>query len=235
MTQLIKSLVVVSKMVYPSMPSGAAKHFLTVCLPLQLLLSPLAFAGEFCGSAQQWIAQTDMQAEVVVYTDHQAFVESKAAIEPLTVPQFFSNPEGTAGIPRVVSCKMKTAEQINAVYGTDGAVAGSSQSCETVLSRLLETRFAQSAGQPTKLGRNDFVIDEEDSTFIGPMWLDPWPFQPVTVDEEGFVHLLSRSLYVPDAWYIPMPDRFKGVYYCHIISPVYLDALISGALPRPGQ
>ncbi|MEP1472659.1 MAG: hypothetical protein ABJK20_09410 [Halieaceae bacterium] len=204
-------------------------------MALKLLFAPLAFADEFCGKAQQWIAQTDMQAKVVVYEDREAFVESKASIEPLTVPQFFSNPEDSAGIPKVVSCKMKTAEQINAVYGIDGAVAGSSQTCETVLSSMLETRFAQKGAHPAVLARGDFVIDDEDSTFIGPMWLDPWPFQPISVDQTGAVHLLSRSLYVPDAWYIPMPDSFKGVYYCHIISPVYLDALITGALPRPPQ
>jgi hypothetical protein len=202
-------------------------------MALPLLFAPLALADEFCGNAQQWIAQTDMQAKVVVYDDREAFVESKASIEPLTVPQHFSNPEVSAGIPKVVSCKMKTAEQINAVYGTDRAVAGSSQSCETVLSRMLEARFAQNSTQAAVLNRSDFVIDDEDSTFIGPMWLDPWPFEPTSVDDAGAIHLLSKSLYVPDAWYIPMPESFKGVYYCHIISPVYLDALITGSLP-PG-
>ena len=233
MTQLIKSLVVLSKMVYPPMPSGVAKHFLTVCLPLQVLLSPLAFAGEFCGSAQQWIAETDMQAEVVVYTDHQAFVESKAAIEPLTVPQFFSNPEGTAGIPRVVSCKMKTAEMINEVYGADSPVAGHSQSCTAVLARVVEESLSSLAGQSPALPREAIVIDEEESTFIGPMWLKPWPFVPVSLDQNGKLHLHSKALYVPDAWYIPMPDSFKGVYYCHLIAPDYLQGLLSGSLPLP--
>lgn len=220
---------------YSLTPSCLTRAHLTILLALLVLLSPLSHAQEFCGEAQQWIAQTDLQAEVVVYDDHEAFVESKASIEPLAVAQFFSNPEENTGIPKVVSCKMKTAEQINAIYGTQGAVAGSSQSCETVLSRMLENGLAQSAGQPSALERSAFVIDEEDSTFIGPMWLEPWPFEPISVDENGAVHLLSRSLYVPDAWYIPMPDSFKGVYYCHLISPVYLDALISGALPAVGE
>lgn len=222
-------------MMYPPLRAPIVKLLFAAFLTLALLFSPLSFADEFCGRAQQWIAQTDMQAQVVVYEDREAFVESKASIQPLTVPQFFSNTEESDGIPKVVSCKMKTAEQINQVYGSDGAVAGSSQGCEVVLSHMLDARFAQIDAQPASLNRSDFVIDEEDSTFIGPMWLEPWPFQPVSVDEAGFVHLLSRSLHVPDAWYIPMPDSFKGVYYCHIISPVYLDALITGLLPRPVQ
>ena len=221
-------------MVYPRKTPAPQRALPIFCLAAQLLFAPLALAEAFCGSAQQWIAQTDMQAEVVLYEDHEAFVESKAAIEPLSVPQFFSNPEPDSGIPRVVSCKMKTAEQLNAVYGAEGAVAGTSQSCETVLSRMLDARFAERTGESLSLNRDDFLIDEEDSTFIGPMWLEPWPFEPLSVDDSGLVHLLSRSLYVPDAWYIPMPDSFKGVYYCHTISPVYLDALITGSLPLQG-
>ncbi len=222
-------------MMYSLMSSVPTWARLTLLLALPVLFSPLSHAEEFCGKAQQWIAQTGLQAQVVVFQDHEAFVESKASIDPLAVAQFSSNPEESTGIPRVVSCKMKTAEQINAVYGTRGAVAGSSQSCETVLAQMLESRFSQDAGTSIALPRDRFVIDEEDSTFIGPMWLDPWPFQPVSLDENGAVHLLSRSLYVPDAWYIPMPDSFKGVYYCHLISPEYLDALVSGAAPLPGQ
>ena len=71
-------------------------------------------------------------------------------------------------------------------------------------------------------------VDPEETTFIGPMWLRPWPFQPLRRDEAGLLHLQSRALYVPFTWWIPMPDRFKGTYYCHLIAPDYLEAVLRG-------
>ena len=75
---------------------------------------------------------------------------------------------------------------------------------------------------------SSLVVDDEDLTFIGPMWLRPWPFEPLYRGEDGQLHLRTRALYVPFNWWIPMPDRFKGTYYCHLIAPWYLEALLRG-------
>ena len=220
-------------MIYPLTDTLSRLIYAALSTALLMARSPLTQAQDFCARAQQWIAETELQAEVISYDDHEAFVESKATISPLTVAQHLSNPEKIKGIATVVSCKMKTAEMINEVYGTDSPVAGRSQSCTTVLARLVEESLTSLAGQSAALSRDAIVIDEEESTFIGPMWLKPWPFDPVSLDEQGKLHLHSKALYVPDAWYIPMPDSFKGVYYCHLIAPDYLDGLLSGSLPMP--
>ena len=220
-------------MIYPL--TGKLSRLIYTVFPAALLmaLSSLTQAQDFCARAQQWIAETELQADVISYDDHEAFVESKATISPLTVAQHLSNPEETKGIATVVSCKMKTAEMINEVYGADSPVAGHSQSCTAVLARVVEESLSSLAGQSPALPREAIVIDEEESTFIGPMWLKPWPFVPVSLDQNGKLHLHSKALYVPDAWYIPMPDSFKGVYYCHLIAPDYLQGLLSGSLPMP--
>ena len=76
------------------------------------------------------------------------------------------------------------------------------------------------------------TIEPEETAYMGPMWLNPWPYPALTVDESGQWHLHAKSLYVPFSWWIPMPDRFKGQYYCHLIYPPYLEALLRGQL-RP--
>lgn len=216
---------------------------LTRCVLLSLALlcavqfSHLASAQEmtvesYCQRAQQIVAKTALVAKVVIPDNHEAFVESKATLDPLTVQQSLSNPVSADNdLARVLSCKMKTAERINAaqpVSADQPAVAQGNGSCQAVHRYWLEQLYAEIPAQQRALSPEQLVIDDEELTFMGPMWLRPWPFEPLYRDDTGVIHIRSKALYVPFAWWIPMPDRFKGTYYCHLISPLYLEALVRG-------
>lgn len=213
---------------------------------IALVLSPLwvsdvrADDGEdsvFCAWAQQLIAGTELVANVATHTGYEDFVKSKADTSPLTVQQYWSNPlNGPGGMPQVVSCKMKTAERINnaqAEAGQESVVAAGDTSCELVHREVLGSLLSRIPRGQLAVPADKLRVDEEDTTFIGPMWLKPWPFEPLYRDEAGLVHIRSRALYVPFAWWIPMPDRFKGTYYCHLIAPDFLEALLRGEV-SPG-
>ena len=188
--------------------------------------------GEHCVQAQQIIAGTELQAAVEIHSDYQSFVESKALDRPLTVQSYASNPlPEENGMTRVLSCKMKTAERINSAYPVAAGatpIASGDSSCEAVHRQWLEELAGSIPAGELALSPTDLVIDEEDLTFMGPMWLRPWPFDPVYRAESGDLHIRTRALYVPFSWWIPMPDRFKGTYYCHLIAPWYLESLLRG-------
>ena len=187
----------------------------------------------FCARAQQVIAGTDLLAQVQNPADYDAFVQSKASDSPFVVQQLLSNPAtDDPQLPRVLSCKMRTAERINALQGKNESspVAAGDTSCAEVHRAMLSQ---VSAGIPVAeqvLAPGSLVIEEEDTTYMGPMWLKPWPFEPVLRGQDGKIHIHSRALYVPHAWWIPMPERFQGNYYCHLISPQYLEALLRGQI-----
>jgi hypothetical protein len=189
-------------------------------------------SGDYCVRAQQIIADTDLVARLNVHTDYDGFVESKALADPLTVQQYFSNPSpGADGMQTVLSCKMKTAERINAanpVAEGTSPPAGVDSSCQAIHQAWLDRMVQQIPGEQLQLSPEKLEVDEEDLTFMGPMWLRPWPFEPLYRGDDGKLHIRSRALYVPYSWWIPMPDRFKGTYYCHLISPLYLEALLRG-------
>ena len=192
----------------------------------------------FCAWAQQVVAGTSLLADVVTQTDYDGFVASKASTEPLTVQQYWSNPvDGSDGLARVVSCKMKTAERINSAYPTlaeDGSpAAAGDQNCDMLQRAVLAEVLNGIPRSELAVPADTLRVDPEEQTFIGPLWLKPWPFQPISRDEAGLLHLHSRALYVPFSWWIPMPDRFKGTNYCHLVAPDFLKAVLLGDVVIP--
>jgi hypothetical protein len=200
-----------------------------------LAFSASAQEPEFCAWAQQVIAQTEEIPAVQVHETRESFIESKAFDEPFTVQQYWSTPVGGEdGMPTVVSCKMRTAERINAAHAPGAVpVAGGDLSCEVLHQQMLASAYATIPAAEQTVPRQQWVVDEEDMTYMGPKWLEPWPFKPLARGEGGSLHLQTRALYVPMAWWIPMPDRFLGNYYCHLIAPDYLRALVRGE-HKPG-
>ncbi len=180
-----------------------------------------------CIQAQQIIAGTGEVAELVQHEDYETFVESKAIAAPLTVQQYFSNPaEGAGGMARVLSCKMKTAQSLN--MGAGAKIARGDTSCQAVHRRWLEELWAEIPEGQRALTADQLQVDDEELTFMGPMWLRGWPYPSLVRGEDGKLHLRSRALYVPHRWWIPVPARFMGTYYCHLVAPEYLEALLRG-------
>jgi hypothetical protein len=192
--------------------------------------------ARFCANAQALIAQVDVVADAAIHETYEAFVDSKVVAYPLEVQQFNSNPqEGTADLFKVVSCKMRTAGSIVDAYAEQGEilVPGEETSCEFLISTMLSEIGEETSMAKLSIDLASVAIDEEDLTFMGPSWLDPWPFEPADMDESGTLHLKSRALYVPWSIFIPAPAAFKGVYYCHLPAPAYLKALLEGSVKAP--
>jgi len=190
---------------------------------------------EYCVRAQQLLAQTEELPAVQVHQTRDSFIESKAFDEPFTVHQYWSSPvAGEGSMPTVVSCKMRTAERINAAHSPGAVpVAQGDLSCDVLHREMLEQVYTAVPSGEQAVPRGQWVVDEEQVTYMGPRWLEPWPFEPLARGDEGGLHLQTRALYVPKAWWIPMPDRFLGNYYCHLIAPDYLRALVRGEF-KPG-
>jgi len=187
---------------------------------------------EYCVQAQQIIAGTELEAKSKIHTEFEEFVESKALDKPLTVQQYSSVPlPGDETMNTVLSCKMKTAERINTAYPSaagEPPVADGDGSCQAVHRAWLDKIANSIPSGELALSPGELVVDDEDLTFIGPMWLRPWPFEPLYRGDDNRLHIRTRALYVPFSWWIPMPDRFKGTYYCHLIAPDYLEAILRG-------
>lgn len=206
------------------------RSLLFLCLTIfQANFVGAAESPAYCLQAQHWIAETEMNPEVVEFQDFDAFVKSKASIEPFQIHKYFSGEQPDGETPAVLSCKLKSAEALNNAFAAEeGAapVAGENTSCQHVTRMMLDQTVARLRQQGLSVAADTFTIDEEESTYMGPQWLADWPFQPVVHDEDGVVHLRTRALQVLDAWYIPLPDSIKGVYYCHLIAPQYLEKLL---------
>jgi hypothetical protein len=212
-----------------------------VVLASLLMASTWSFAqpGEqaVCIEAQAIIATTDLVPELVVHDNHEVFVEAKPADEPFTIHQYSSAPLAADNpLPTVVSCKLRTAERINTAHDDAGGavpVASAETSCDEVHRRMLEAVYTKVAHEEQALPQDAWKVEAEDMKFIGPQWLEPWPFVSVTRASDATLTLHTRALYAPHAWWIPMPERFMGNYYCHLVHPRYLEAVVRGEVSVP--
>lgn len=197
---------------------------------LALVLPAVSLAQDVCVRAQGIIAETSVVPAVRLHTDWEAFVESKPTDQPFEVQEFHSS-HLPGGDITVVSCKMRTAERINASHyddGSDAPPAGVESSCDQVHRTFLDEVYAKVPADQQAVPRDSWLVMEEELTFMGPSWLEPWPFVPVQRQDDGRLALHTRALYAPHAWWIPMPARFLGNYYCHLAAPSYIEALVRG-------
>jgi hypothetical protein len=223
---------------------------LTECSPLMLVGIGLAGASSvvlaqpsltgddanFCSNAQALIAGVEVAATTSINETYESFVDSKVLAYPLEVQQFSSNLfAGSEDSFKVVSCKMRTAGSIVDAYAEHGesVTFGEETNCEFLISTMLSELSDNARSRSTVVAAESVEIDEEELTFMGPSWLDPWPFEPAYIDQSGTLHLKSQALYVPWSIFIPAPAAFKGVYYCHLPAPAYLKALLEGRARAP--
>jgi len=62
----------------------------------------------------------------------------------------------------------------------------------------------------------------------GPVWLAPC--RTTAVDEASVLTIRSKGFVVEftDPRFQKAPERFRGVHYCHFISPWYMEQLLTG-------
>lgn len=187
----------------------------------------------FCTQVQTAIMGNTVPADNMVHPDYEAFVLSKASVDPLRNEQFTT--VGPDGAPRMISCKMKTPDHIQEVYGED-TVNAEARSCEAinrenvaaVIASLTETERAARA-----LPDDGITFEEDISVITGTSWTAPFNF--VTQDDSGSITIQSKRMQVDwtNLLFKMAPERFRGALYCHLIAPEYAKALILGQADIP--
>ncbi|MBL8199589.1 MAG: hypothetical protein JNK40_01335 [Chromatiales bacterium] len=184
---------------------------------------------EFCLEAQRVIVRTDVQPTLIVHADFDAFVKSKAAIEPLTIQQYIWYEDDDPGRPVMISCKLKSADHLNEAFGA-GTSAGNGR-CQD-MNRLTYDRVRAALGavsvEPVIFDPAEEVRNTENPGMTGPDWLKP--YEMTWRDQSGVLHLRSKGFRVDwtDPQFAAMPGRFRGVQYCHLVAPEYLARLVTG-------
>ena len=188
---------------------------------------PPAGLSEFCSEVQYLIGATALPSENVVYENLDAFVKSKAAPKPLITRQFVHYDEDQPDLPKMISCKLKSADHLNFEYGAGSA--GHEGTCRSVNGLTLERVRAARGNSDSPSGVfTNIVLAPDEIGPSGVVWLKP--FTMVRVDGENILHIKSKALYVSwhDERFLKMPARFRGTHYCHLIAPSYLRRLLGG-------
>jgi len=204
-------------------------------------LARLPVAENFCLDAQRVVTRTAVPMQVVIHADLPAFVKSKALIEGPTIQQFsWYDADGNI---QGYSCKMKSADHLNLVFGA--GAAGPEGYCQTMNEQVYELvrrdidnpRFAQlvfDSNEPT-----DSAVP---SNMTGPQWLMPYAL--TSVDAAGDLHIAASGFVIEfdDPRYQRFPPSWRGTHYCHLVAPEYLaavlrgearaDAIVGQAIPR---
>ncbi len=185
----------------------------------------------FCGDAQRFITGSRVVPVNVVYTEREVFVISKASARPLETRQFSAYEDEARTHPKMVSCKMKTADHIRTEYGADQA--GADESCASINQRSLEAVQASlTRAERRRLrfgGRAAGIVMEPDELVDnGGDWLKP--FAIAWVDEQGALHLKAKGMNKGwlDPRYASAPTPMRGVRYCHLVAPEYLRRMLLG-------
>ncbi|MFO1426421.1 MAG: hypothetical protein U1F11_05505 [Steroidobacteraceae bacterium] len=137
-------------------------------------------------------------------------------------------------IPVRVSCKLKTAAQLRAVYGA--GAAGAQHGCPD-MTRALQAQAVETLRRTERAAAAEvaagFVVDEDPPYVTGSSFLASYPLSERGAD--GRVHLRSIGLFQDyDRWYTALLPKFlQGQSYCHLPTVEYLVALASGAM-APG-
>jgi len=192
---------------------------------------PDAESVEFCQVAQQVLANTTVVSENTIFTDMASYRKSKPGPEPLQTYQIISY---SGAVPVMVSCKVKAADHIQEIFGTDAA--GPQLGCPVLAERIQE----QAAVELEAEGNGDaadamrgFVIEQNEPFITGSSYLAD--FELSFVGDDGLIHVNSPGLQndFNSLWAYVMPERFIGQTYCHLATTTYLKALARGEM-EPG-
>jgi hypothetical protein len=183
----------------------------------------------FCEDAQRLVTGAKPPVENVVHAGYDAFVQSKPQAQPLQTQQYLWYGDQARTRLQMISCKLKTADHVRAVYG-DGQ-AGTEGSCDAVNRLTVErvyARLARTAKSRVRLPRERIVLDADQVRPTGEEWLKP--FAMVRLESDGTLHVVSQALRTDwtDPRFAGRPERFRGTHYCHLIAPDYVERLALG-------
>ena len=191
---------------------------------------PAPGSAEFCVTVQKILASTQRGGANTLFTDMPSYRHSKPLAEPHRIYQVVTY---AGSRPIVVSCKVKTAAHLRAVFGA--GAAGKQLFCPDVTRQLRAQAVAElrQANQPAAAQAAALVIDNPEPYITGQAYLAD--FQISYRAPDGAVHLNSPGLFQNyDSWITPfLPEIFQGQSYCHLPTVEYIKALAMGEM-KPG-
>lgn len=190
---------------------------------------PLA---EYCRVAQQIVTRTAQPVDVRIHGSFDDFVKSKAVIADTEgalaeIQQFHWFDDGGALVG--ISCKLKSADHLNLVYG-DGT-AGPDGACQD-MNRHVYRALAADVDDPVYrqvvFDADETVWNEEQPGMTGPDWLRPYVATGVDANGRLLVRAKGFRVDFTDPRFAAVPARFRGVHYCHFIAPEHLRGVLNG-------
>jgi hypothetical protein len=188
--------------------------------------TPLA---QFCSEAQKIIVNTSLVAQNDRYENFEAFTKSKPSVTPLVTTQYVWPQRLPQGEIMQISCKMKTADHLQSIHGTQAA--GVDVGCRGVnqhtLAEVLRTMTDEERSNLKWKPEQTLIFAEDIVTTSGPFWLEPYP---MVREEAGNLVIQAKGMQNDwnDPRYLAAPPQFRGTRYCHLITPEYLRALLLG-------
>jgi hypothetical protein len=161
----------------------------------------------FCTEVQNILAKTSVPSINEVFDDYAEFRHSKPSPDPLMTYQYVHH---SGDMPRMVSCKVKAADHIRAVYGE--SAAGEQGLCRevTVLIHAQVVAELEAAGDPAVALARTMVIEPDEPFEMGSQYLAEFPLSFQGSDDK--LHINTQSLQVnwDDRKFWIMPYRLRG-------------------------
>jgi hypothetical protein len=212
--------------------SGCASDLRPVVVGKPLVLPT---TEDYCAAAQKEIASARVPARNVMARDFQAFARATPSLQPLETLQFVQYADDRQTRPRMISCKLHSAEQIRNAYGA--TAAGESTTCARLNRRTLDAVMASLTDrQKRKMpfqGTIPILLDPDEQAATEAQWLEA--FTMVQTDAGGTLRLRAKSLRGDGT----VPQRVSnrassgGRQYCHLIAPDYLRRILLGEVQLP--
>ncbi|MBM4196540.1 MAG: hypothetical protein FJ197_05485 [Gammaproteobacteria bacterium] len=184
----------------------------------------------YCLSAQRVVTRTLVPVQMQIHGDFDAFVKSKATIDGRTATIHQYNWFTDDGRLTGISCKLKNTDHLNLVYGPGSAGPdGLCQDMNRAVYELVRREVPAPRYPRVVFDPNETVFNAASPGMTGPDWLAP--FTLTSVDADGALRIHTKGFIVNflDPAYAQMPERFRGVHYCHFIAPGHLRDLLTGS------
>jgi len=197
-----------------------------------------ATIDDYCAAAQKDIANSRVPARNVIMTDYAAFSRATPSVQPLETLQYVGYTDDKKARPRMISCKLHSAEQIRAAYGA--TAAGESTTCARLNRRTLDAvMITLSDRQKKKMpfnGALPVALDPDEQANNEAQWLEG--FTMVQTDAGNTLRIRAKSLRPGNS---PLRRTSAGAaapatdgrQYCHLIAPDYLKRILAGEVQLP--
>jgi hypothetical protein len=191
--------------------------------------------NEYCAIAQKEVATSRVPARNVLLTDFQAFSRATPQVKPLETMQFVGYADAQKTRPRMISCKLHSAERIRAEYGA--TAAGEATTCARLNRRTLDAVMAtmtdrQKKKMPFK-GPVPVMLEPDLVASSEAEWLQE--FTMVQTDAGGTLRIRAKSLggVTTASRVSTRATAGAGRQYCQLIAPDYLKRVLTGEVQLP--